>query len=144
MAAMWLALRLAPGHGGITCSGKLVVVNLQLPTASGTGNAPQPEALGHGGPQMASDAITVIASGGDDFKRVAQSLYGAAGMGGGKPAATLKPLLLRVFGDLEGVWADAALQDILLKLPQPAMKVLLGCDELQVGLSCYPHGMLRV
>jgi len=49
--------------------------------------------------------------------------------------AQVKPLLLRVLGDLEGVWADAALQDILLKLPLAAMKVLLGCDELQVGTA---------
>jgi len=42
-------------------------------------------------------------------------------------------LLLRVLGDLEEVRADAALQDVLLKLPLAAMEVLLGCDELQVG-----------
>jgi len=56
-----------------------------------------------------------------------------AGVSGAKPAVTLKPWLLRVLSDLEGVWADAALRDILLKLPRPAMEVLLGCDELQVG-----------
>jgi len=49
--------------------------------------------------------------------------------------AQVKPLLLRVLGDLEGVWADAALQDILLKLPLAAMELLLGCDELQVGTT---------
>lgn len=47
--------------------------------------------------------------------------------------AALKRMLLRVLGDLEGVWADETLQKILLQLPLPAMELLLSCDELKVG-----------
>lgn len=45
----------------------------------------------------------------------------------------LKRMLLRVLGDLEGVWADAALRNILLQLPLPAMALLLSCGDLKVG-----------
>jgi hypothetical protein len=44
----------------------------------------------------------------------------------------LKRILLSVLGDLEAVWADAALRDALLALPLSAMAVLLSCDELKV------------
>jgi hypothetical protein len=46
--------------------------------------------------------------------------------------AGVKRLLLSVLGDLEEVWADAALQEVLLGLPLPAMELLLGCDDLKV------------
>jgi hypothetical protein len=46
--------------------------------------------------------------------------------------AGVKHLLLSVLGDLEEVWADAALQEVLLQLPVPAMELLLSCDELKV------------
>jgi hypothetical protein len=41
-------------------------------------------------------------------------------------------VLLSVFGDLEAVWADAALQEQLLGLPLSSMELLLSCDELKV------------
>jgi hypothetical protein len=50
---------------------------------------------------------------------------------------TLQPLLeqalLSRFGDLEAVWADAALQKSLLALPLFAMELLLASDKLKVG-----------
>jgi hypothetical protein len=45
----------------------------------------------------------------------------------------LKKVLLSVFGDLEAVWADAALQLQLLGLPLHALKLLLSCTELKVS-----------
>lgn len=44
----------------------------------------------------------------------------------------LRKVLLSVFGDLEAVWADQALQQQLLGLPLHAMKLLLSCDKLKV------------
>lgn len=45
----------------------------------------------------------------------------------------IKHVLLSVLGDLEDVWADAALQDALLKLPLPAMELLLSYEELKAS-----------
>jgi hypothetical protein len=45
----------------------------------------------------------------------------------------LEQLLLGVLGDLEGVWADKQLQEVLLGLPLPAMEVLLASDKLMVS-----------
>jgi hypothetical protein len=42
----------------------------------------------------------------------------------------LKQVLLGMLGDLEAVWADAALQEALLKLPLHVMELLLSLDEL--------------
>jgi hypothetical protein len=47
--------------------------------------------------------------------------------------ATLKGMLLSLLGDLEEVWADEALKNTFLRLPLPAMIMLLSCDELKVG-----------
>jgi hypothetical protein len=44
----------------------------------------------------------------------------------------LEQLLLSVLGDLEGVWADKQLQEVMLGLPLPAMEVLLASDNLKV------------
>jgi hypothetical protein len=44
----------------------------------------------------------------------------------------LKKVLLSVFGDLEAVWADEALQEQLRGLQLHAIKLLLSCDELKV------------
>lgn len=51
-------------------------------------------------------------------------------LGGSK---RLEQLLLGVLGDLEGVWADKQLQEVLLGLPLPAMEVLLASDKLMVS-----------
>jgi hypothetical protein len=55
----------------------------------------------------------------------------------------MKGLLLLTLGDLEEVWADAALQETLLALPLSAMAVLLGCTELKVSKSG-PQAWLQV
>jgi hypothetical protein len=49
----------------------------------------------------------------------------------------VKRVLLSVFGDLQAVWADAALQEALLDLSMPAMQLLLASDELQAS-ACSP------
>ena len=50
----------------------------------------------------------------------------------------LQPLvqhvLLSMLGDLEAVWGNAELQEVLLGLPLPHMELLLSRDELQVSL----------
>jgi hypothetical protein len=51
-------------------------------------------------------------------------------------------VLLSVLGDLEAVWADAVLQDILLGLPLPAMELLLSCTELKVRSAVSSPGSL--
>uniref|UniRef100_A0A383VVS3 BACK domain-containing protein n=1 Tax=Tetradesmus obliquus TaxID=3088 RepID=A0A383VVS3_TETOB len=45
----------------------------------------------------------------------------------------IQQLLLAVFGDLEAVWADAQLRQMLLGLPLPAMQLLLSSGELCVA-----------
>jgi hypothetical protein len=50
-------------------------------------------------------------------------------------APLLKKVLLSVFGDLEAVWADAALLKQLLGLPLHAIELLLSLDELKVNAS---------
>jgi hypothetical protein len=45
----------------------------------------------------------------------------------------LKHVLLAMLGDLEAVWADAALQEVLLKLPLHVMELLLSLDDLTVS-----------
>lgn len=52
--------------------------------------------------------------------------------------AKLKRVLLLLFGDLQAVWADAALSKVLLDLPMPAMQLLLASDELQES-ACIPR-----
>lgn len=44
----------------------------------------------------------------------------------------LQRMLLSVFGDLQAVWRHKQLEKLLLKLPLPAMQLLLSSDELQV------------
>uniref|UniRef100_A0A383VM69 BACK domain-containing protein n=1 Tax=Tetradesmus obliquus TaxID=3088 RepID=A0A383VM69_TETOB len=44
----------------------------------------------------------------------------------------MQRMLLAVFGDLQGVWSDAQLQELLLGLPLPAMQLLLSSDELRL------------
>jgi hypothetical protein len=56
----------------------------------------------------------------------------------------LRKVLLSVFGDLEAVWADDALQLQLLGLHLHAIKLLLSCDEVKVSfkvldLGCAEH-----
>ena len=50
----------------------------------------------------------------------------------------LKSVLLSLLGDLEAVWADAGLQEQLLRLSLPAIELLLSCDELKVRPSRAP------
>jgi hypothetical protein len=45
----------------------------------------------------------------------------------------LRKVLLFLLGDLEAVWADEALQQLLLGLPLHAMKLLLSRNELKVS-----------
>jgi hypothetical protein len=45
----------------------------------------------------------------------------------------VQQLLLAVLGDLEAVWADKQLKDLLLGLPLPAMQLLLSSDQLRVA-----------
>jgi hypothetical protein len=47
--------------------------------------------------------------------------------------ARVRRMLLTVLGDLEAVWGDAQLKQILLELPQPALQLLLSSDELHVA-----------
>jgi hypothetical protein len=42
-------------------------------------------------------------------------------------------MLLSQYGHLEDVWADTALQQLLLGLPLSAMELLLASDQLEVG-----------
>lgn len=44
----------------------------------------------------------------------------------------LKSVLLSLLGDLEAVWADRNLRDLMLDLPLHAMKLLMSCSELKV------------
>lgn len=44
----------------------------------------------------------------------------------------MQRLLLSVFGDLQIVWRDEFLTDMLLQLPCPAMQLLLSSDDLRV------------
>jgi hypothetical protein len=52
----------------------------------------------------------------------------AAADKGGK----VQQLLVAVFGNLQAVWSDAELQQLLLALPLPAMQLLLSWGQLQV------------
>jgi hypothetical protein len=45
----------------------------------------------------------------------------------------LQRLLLAVLGDLEAVWADTQLKELLLGLPLPAVQLLLSSDQLCVA-----------
>jgi hypothetical protein len=45
----------------------------------------------------------------------------------------VRRMLLAVLGDLEEVWADAQLKQILLELPLPALQLLLSSDELHIA-----------
>jgi hypothetical protein len=47
--------------------------------------------------------------------------------------SSVERLLLAELGDLEAVWADAGLQQVLLALPLPALQLLLSSDQLQVA-----------
>jgi hypothetical protein len=44
----------------------------------------------------------------------------------------VQSVLLAALGDLQAVWSDAQLQELLLGLPLPAMQLLLSSDQLQV------------
>lgn len=44
----------------------------------------------------------------------------------------IQRILVRVFGDLQAVWGESKLTELLLQLPCPAMQLLLSSDELQV------------
>lgn len=65
----------------------------------------------------------------------------------GQHTVKAKHILLSNFGDLEAVWADPALQEVLLGLRLPAMDLLLSFDELKA--SVWPatvatqHGCLQ-
>jgi hypothetical protein len=47
--------------------------------------------------------------------------------------ARVRRMLLAVLGNLDAVWADEQLKQILLALPLPAMQLLLSSDSLQVA-----------
>jgi hypothetical protein len=47
-----------------------------------------------------------------------------------------RSVLLSLLGDLEAVWEDARLRDMLLGLPLHAVELLLSCNELKVRQSC--------
>jgi hypothetical protein len=61
-------------------------------------------------------------------------------------------MLLAVLGDLEAVWEDTQLQELLLRLPLPAVELLLASDQLRVAsedtvlytankyVAAVPHG----
>lgn len=44
----------------------------------------------------------------------------------------MQSIMLAAFGDLQAVWQNPELSDVLLGLPLPAMQLLLSSDELQV------------
>jgi hypothetical protein len=46
---------------------------------------------------------------------------------------SVQRLLLAELSDIEAVWADAELQQMLLDLPLPALQLLLSSDQLQVA-----------
>lgn len=49
-----------------------------------------------------------------------------------EPRNVAQRLLLAIFGDLQAVWRDDNLKQLLLQLPLPAMQLLLGSNKLQV------------
>jgi hypothetical protein len=49
------------------------------------------------------------------------------------PVNRVQRLLLAVLGDVEAVWADQQLKQMLLGLPLPAMQLLLSSDQLRVA-----------
>jgi hypothetical protein len=62
-----------------------------------------------------------------------KSLVDLAAIQAADARSRVQRMLLAVFGDLEAVWRDEELQELLAELPLPAMQLPLSSDDLRVA-----------